>query len=180
MNIHYIHGFASSFDPTSTKIQALSQLGPVGGQNLDYTRPTEQLIEAALANAPWESIDLIAGTSMGGWLAAVLGTRLGKPFVAINPSIAPQNTLGKYIGSGVDFQGQPYELTEAVVGSYFDIPKTGNGLILLDEQDEVIDARATEGALKDHYPVVMFPGGNHRFAHMEEALPLIREFLADR
>lgn len=177
MQIHYIHGFASAFDPSSVKLQTLSRLGPVSGQTVDYTQPTDRLIERAIAQTNWDAIDLIAGTSMGGWLAAVLGTRLGIPFVAINPSVKPQLTLGKYLGQGVDYQGQPYELTAAAVDSYFDLPTGGQGLILLDEGDEVIDAKATEVALKPHYPVICFPGGNHRFAHMQDALPLIQDFL---
>ncbi|TVP89490.1 MAG: hypothetical protein EA348_08000 [Pseudomonadaceae bacterium] len=177
MNIHYIHGFASAFDPNSAKIKVLGKLGPVSGQNLDYTLHTEQLIDKALEQGSWRSLELIAGTSMGGWLAAVLGTRLDIPFVAINPSVQPHLTLGKYIGQGVDFQGQPYALTAAVVESYFDLPTGGKGLILLDEGDDVIDARATQAALQDHYPVICFPGGNHRFAHMAEALPMIEAFV---
>ncbi|SDT96814.1 YqiA/YcfP family alpha/beta fold hydrolase [Halopseudomonas salegens] len=177
MNIHYLHGFASAFDPDSAKLQTLGKLGPVSGQAIDYTLPTGQLIDNALEQGPWDRVELIAGTSMGGWLAAVLGTRLGIPFVAINPSVQPQRTLGKYIGPGVDFQNQPYELTAAAVDSYFNLPTGGQGLILLDEGDEVIDAQATRAALQDHYPVICFPGGNHRFAHMEAALPKIQAFL---
>ena len=177
MQIHYIHGFASAFDPSSVKLQTLSRLGPVSGQTVDYTQPTDRLIERAIAQTNWDDIDLIAGTSMGGWLAAVLGTRLGIPFVAINPSVQPQLTLGKYLGPGVDYQGQLFELTAEAVDSYFDLPTGGQGLILLDEGDEVIDAKATQAALSAHYPVISFPGGNHRFAHMEDALPLIQDFL---
>lgn len=56
--------------------------------------------------------------------------------------------------------------------------KTGCGLILLDEGDEVIDALETQKVLKDYYGVKLFSGGNHRFEHMVEALPLIEEFLS--
>ena len=63
-----------------------------------------------------------------------------------------------------------------MVASYYPIAKNGCGLILLDEGDEVIDARHTREVLKDYYQVEMFEGGNHRFAHMEEALPLIASF----
>ena len=177
MRILYCHGFASSFDPSTEKVTKLSALGQVRGFDIDYTQPAYQLIEHARALFDPAQVDVIVGTSMGGWLAAALGSRLALPFVAINPSIMPAQTLRKYIGTGMDYQQRPYTLTEAVVDTYPPIARKGRGLILLDEDDEVIDAQVTYNALSAHYPVHCFPGGHHRFAHMTEALPLIVDFL---
>ena len=49
----------------------------------------------------------------------------------------------------------------------------GNGLMLLDSKDEIINARETFRLLEDTFHVKMFEGGNHGFKHMERALPLI-------
>lgn len=178
LNIFYCHGFASCFDPDKSKAKTLTKLGSVHGCDIDYTCRADEVISKVMGREQLNDIDLIVGTSMGGWLAAKLGSALGIPFVAINPSIDPSQTLGKYSGSGVDFQGRPYTLNDFTVASYYPIVKTGCGLILLDEGDEVIDALETQKVLKGHYDVVLFSGGNHRFEHMEEALPLIEEFLS--
>lgn len=176
INFFYCHGFGSSFDPTKSKVQTLGKLGPVRGCDIDYTQRADEVISHVIEQCDFVNVDVIVGTSMGGWLAAELGASLGIPFVAINPSVDPSQTLGKYIGEGMDFQGKPYTLTTATVASYYPIAKNGCGLILLDEADEVIDAENTRQVLKDQYDVRVFEGGNHRFAHMEEALPLIDAF----
>ncbi|XKH00394.1 hypothetical protein LG325_09810 [Marinobacter nauticus] len=178
LNIFYCHGFASCFDPDKPKVQTLGRLGPVHGCDIEYTRPAEEVLMRTIEKGDLANVDVIVGTSMGGWLAASLGASLGIPFVAINPAVDPSATLRKYIGSGVDFQGKTYTLEEDAVASYWPISTKGQGLILLDEGDEVIDAHHTQSVLGDHYEVILFPGGDHRFAHMEEALPAIEAFLA--
>jgi len=178
LNIFYCHGFASCFDPDKPKVQTLGRLGPVHGCDIEYTRPAEEVLMRTIEKGDLANVDVIVGTSMGGWLAASLGASLGIPFVAINPAVDPSETLRKYIGSGVDFQGQTYNLDAEAVASYWPISTKGQGLILLDEGDEVIDAHHTQSVLGDHYEVILFPGGDHRFAHMEEALPTIEAFLA--
>lgn len=110
---------------------------------------------------------------MGGWLAATVGAQLRIPFTAINPAIDPRKSLRKHLGQGVDFQYCNYHLDEAAVNSYFPIETRGCGLILLDAADEVMNSQATKDALDSHFQVEIFPGGNHRFSHLEESLPLI-------
>ena len=173
MNIYYCHGFASQFDPSSPKLEMLSKLGPVLGHNIDYTKPAEEVVQHCQDELIKADIDLVVGTSMGGWLANIVGARAGIPFVAINPAIDPSQTLKKYVGAGLDFQGEEYELTESVVGSYGTFATNGCGLILLDQGDDVIDWKVTHDMFQKHYSVVSFPGGSHRFEHMEESLPLI-------
>ncbi|PPK50050.1 YqiA/YcfP family alpha/beta fold hydrolase [Marinobacter persicus] len=179
LNIFYCHGFASSFDPGNSKVQTLARLGSVSGCNIDYTRRADEVISHVIERGNFANVDVIVGTSMGGWLATELGSSLGIPFVAINPAADPSQTLRNYIGAGEDYQGKPYTLSESTVASYYPIAKNGCGLILLDEADEVIEARHTQQMLSEYYQVEVFEGGNHRFAHMEEALPLIESFQSD-
>jgi len=176
LNFFYCHGFASSFDPNKSKVQTLTKLGSVDGCNIDYTRRADEVVSHVIEQGDFANVDVIVGTSMGGWLAAELGSSLGIPFVAINPAVDPSQTLRKYIVTAEDYQGKPYTLTESAVASYYPIAKNGCGLILLDVGDEVIDARHTQEVLTQYYQVEMFEDGNHRFAHMEEALPLIEAF----
>lgn len=179
-SLYYLHGFASHFDITSPKIHTLAKLGSVRGHNIDYTLPAEDVIEDSLDKLMQVNPDAIVGTSMGGWLAAILAVEAGIPFVALNPVIDPSKTLKHYIGKGKDYQGSPYELTPAVVGSYYPITENGQGLILVDQGDEVIDWRDTNEALDGYYPVQSFPCGSHRFEHMEEALKLVRAFISKK
>ncbi|WP_416397131.1 YqiA/YcfP family alpha/beta fold hydrolase [Allohahella sp. A8] len=176
MNIFYCHGFASAFNPVKPKIQCLSELGPVHGINFDFTQPAETLVERCIAALLEHDIDLLVGTSMGGWLANVAGSRAGLPFVAINPAIEPSRTLMRHVGKGVDHQGRPYDLEASAVLSYSPFRLEGCGLILLDAGDEVLDSAQTTSLCKPRFEVVSFPGGSHRFDHMEASLPVIDAF----
>ena len=175
LKTYYLHGFASRFDITSDKLKTLAKLGPVYGHDIDYTQGAEDVIEDSLEVNP----DLLVGTSMGGWLAGVLGAESGVPFVAINPVTDPAHTLRHWIGQGVDHQGQAYQLTDEVVSSYYPFTHHGSGIVLLDQGDELLPWKDTVGALGDYFPVHSFEGGSHRFEHMEEALKLIREHVKD-
>jgi len=176
ISMFYCHGFASCFDPHSSKIETLRKLGPVAGCNIDYTKTADELVAEIMKHSQLNEIDMLIGTSMGGWLAAHIGALAGIPFVAINPAIAPALSLKRHLGAGVDYQGNSYTLTETAVNSYKPIAKDGCGLILLDEGDELFDAHETRQELASCYRVETFPGGSHRFTHMEEALLLIEAF----
>ncbi len=174
MNILYIHGFGSAFDPESEKVAALGTLGTVYGVNLDYTMPFEVTKELVTDAIQYHQIDLIVGTSMGGYTASQCAA--GIPFVAINPAVDPALGLQKYLGEHVDHTGKQFQLRAETIR---DLPKfstVGAGLILLDLADEVIDANITQAELQAHYKVVAWAGGHHRFAHIAEALPIISDF----
>jgi predicted esterase YcpF (UPF0227 family) len=66
---------------------------------------------------------------------------------------------------------------ESYRGRRFDARRPVLPLVLLDEGDERLDSRvAGEHFTGLDCPVVLFPGGNHRFEHMEEALPRILRY----
>lgn len=176
---YYLHGFASRFDITSDKLKTLARLGPVYGHDIDYTQASEDVIEDSLDKLMQVNPDLLVGTSMGGWLAGILGAETGIPFVAINPVTDPAHTLKPWIGQGVDHQGQAYQLTAEVVSGYYPFTHCGSGLVLLDQGDELLPWNDTVRALGDYFPVHSFEGGSHRFEHTEEALKLIREHVKD-
>lgn len=176
---YYLHGFASRFDITSDKLKTLARLGPVYGHDIDYAQGSEGVIEDSLDKLMQVNPDLLVGTSMGGWLAGILGAETGIPFVAINPVTDPALTLKPWIGQGVDHQGLAYQLTAEVVSGYYPFTHYGSGLVLLDQGDELLPWNDTARALGDYYPVYSFEGGSHRFEHMEEALKLIREHVKD-
>jgi hypothetical protein len=179
LKTYYLHGFASCFDTNSDKLKALAELGPVYGHDIDYTRDPENVIEDSLDKLMQVNPDLLVGTSMGGWLAGVLGAETGIPFVAINPVTDPSQALKVWIGQGVDHQGNPYELTASIVANYYAFTQHGSGLILLDKGDELLPWYDTVRVVGDYFPVHCFDGGSHRFEHMQAALEFIRQHAMD-
>lgn len=174
MNILYVHGFGSHYDPNDTKIKILEMLGTVVGANVDYCNGFRDVFESVLEIVLTSDIDLIVGTSMGGYMAAHVGAKTGVPFVALNPTIEPGETLQRYVGVFIDFAGNDRCLTEVTVENYPVIIQEGCGLVLLDSGDEVLNANTTQNLLSDVFNVKVFPGGAHRFTHLEEALPDIK------
>jgi len=176
MNILYIHGFGSHFNKQSEKVLGLSEIGTVFGVDIDYTKTFPEIKRSILQAVTDNDIDLLVGTSMGGFCSSVVGESLGIPFVAINPVLSPEQSLSKYIGEGVTFSGEPYTLNKETLSSYPSFALNGCGFILLDRGDELIDAEQTQRALETHYRTKIFAGGNHRFTHIKESLAEIKSF----
>lgn len=172
MNILYLHGFSAKFDRESRKPKSLSKIGDLYGITIDYTESIEDVTKKVLnyVSGLDVSIDLIVGISMGGWYANLLGEMLVKPFVMINPSIYPHIGLQDKVGTHEDFNGVEFTLTQEVVDEYCDIGSVGDGFLLLDEDDEIIDASLTYSKIGGVYESIMFRGGNHLFEHMDESL----------
>lgn len=178
--ILYLHGFASFFKPNSDKVNALSKLGQVVGLTLDYSRGAETVLHDALAFAQQRQIDLIVGCSLGGWLAAHIGSQLNLPFVSLNPSIHPSETLTRYNGAGVTFDGKPFHLSADTIAAFPDIPLKGKGLVLLQRGDDILDAELSYTMLKPYYESYLFPDGSHRFDDLAQHLTLISRFLRSK
>jgi len=143
MDIFYIHGFGSRYNPDSDKIRGLGRLGAVRGADYDYTATFDSII--AHLTRETQRADLLVGTSLGGYLAMRLGTLTCRPYIAINPAIDPATSLRAYLGPGTDHYGTDFVMEEATLRSYPPLlpglaPE--RGLVLIDEGDEVIDVPA--------------------------------------
>lgn len=171
LNILYIHGFGSQVDPNGDKQAALRKIASVAAFAPDYSQGYKKVL--AEVEPLLQQADLLIGTSMGGFLVSRLSEATGKPFVAINPVLAPSAVLSKYIGSHLDYYGRAFTLTADTANGYPDFLPSQRGIVLLDMGDELIDSEATLGAIGQQMVVHAFAGGSHRFSHMEEALPLI-------
>jgi predicted esterase YcpF (UPF0227 family) len=177
MRILYVHGFGSHYNPTHKKIIALETLGTVIGIDVDYCKGYEFVFEKVQSAVNIDAIDVIVGTCMGGYMAAQVGTQIGVPFVSLNPIVAPDIWLQQWIGAFADCDNSTKILPDNTVAGYPAITTEGNGLVLLDSNDEIINAKETFRLLEDAFHVKMFAGGNHGFAHIEHALPLIMEHM---
>ncbi|MFO8030735.1 MAG: YqiA/YcfP family alpha/beta fold hydrolase [Cyclonatronaceae bacterium] len=142
----------------------------------------KQKTEAVPAPAGGQRDVVLAGTSLGGYWAARFGNLLNLPAVLINPTIHPYQSLRRYTGHRLhNFVTRTRNtLRESVPKSYHDIERSGDFLVLLDKGDEVLDYQTALAWYEPHLPadrIIVFEGGSHRFGHMEEALPHIRQFL---
>lgn len=178
----YIHGFASAFEATNSKVRELEKLGEVVGFDYDSTARRDEILHRAFTEVDWTD-SVPVGTSLGGYFAATVGCLLSRPAVAINPSVDPYVTLGLKLGKHANFvTGVVEELGAHAVQSYqgFELPVVCHRflpLVLLDLGDEVLNARATEKLFSGLAPVRAWEDGSHRFEHMAEALPVIRGYL---
>jgi predicted esterase YcpF (UPF0227 family) len=155
----------------------LETLGTVIGVNVDYCNGFTTVFNTALDVAIAENVDLIVGTSMGGYLAAHVGAKAGIPFVSLNPATSPIVGLQKWIGTFTDYADNDKCLTLSTVESYPDIVQEGAGLVIVESGDEVICAADTVALLEDVFRVELFSGGSHRFTNLRSALPIIEEHI---
>jgi len=174
LNMLYLHGFGSSFDPHKAKVVKLTELGTVTGPDIDYTKnypDIKEMIDQFISNIP-KSIDLIVGTSMGGWLASQAGSGHGIPFVSLNPIYDPQVSLPRLI-TDLD-----------VVNSYPRFNETGCGLIMFELGDAVLpESHQVESMHQyinlfnhDAHLIKVFEGGSHRFENLHEMSIQIQAF----
>jgi predicted esterase YcpF (UPF0227 family) len=173
MKILYVHGFGSRYDPGHEKIKLLATLGEVVGVDVNYCLGYGLVFDKVMSKVIDHKIDLVVGTSMGGYMSAMVGDKAGVPFVALNPAITPSTSLLKWVGNFTDHSGHDHHLTEMTASGFPDITTTGSGLVIVESNDEVIPASDTVTALRNHFHVEMFVGGSHRFVNMAKALPLI-------
>jgi predicted esterase YcpF (UPF0227 family) len=122
------------------------------------------------------------GTSLGGFYARRLARDYASRAVLLNPVIDPSITLEPALGPNLNFKtGERYVLERGHLQGFaaHGIDETQPDpptLVLLDMADELLDSQATarhfEG--RSGVEVVRFAGGEHRFTHLPQALPLIR------
>lgn len=155
-------------------------IGIVSGVNVDYTSGMESAINCVSIDDITD-IDIIVGTSMGGWMACSIGGSYGIPFVSLNPCFNPSTMLKKSVGENlVDHVGNTYSMNEDDVSTWVDMLdepsiRKAFGTVILEEGDEVIDSHASKKYLEKGFPVVMLKGGSHRFEKIKEALYYIEK-----
>ena len=117
--IVYLHGLESEVG--GPKVSFLAEKGMVYAPNMDYV--TLDLSEFILTlGMP----DLIIGSSMGGYIADIIGSQLGVDVLLFNPALSNHNrTVIKEFN--VDYGSQKYKRT-----------------IVLGTEDDVIDPEVTK------------------------------------
>lgn len=175
--ILFIHGFAScGLGRKSRLLIARFGKAKVLTPNLPHApRAAADLLEQLLATHP---VDLLVGSSLGGYYATWLQDRHDLPAVLINPAVRPWQLLDGHVGSQTRWcDSAPFEFTEAHVDElrtlYIPQPPTGDRtLVLLQRGDETLDYRDAADYYRDN-EVVIEDGGNHRFDNLADHLDTI-------
>lgn len=184
----YLHGFNSAYQANSDKILEIKKAFDVSGITYDSFSGYDDIhayLTSEIANIVEELNDdyALIGTSLGGFWSATMSRVFNCPSIIINPAVDPGATLHRYENEN-HFNyatGEEKVLVSSVTKSYenqglgefyYEVPP----LLVLDMGDELIDSAKTKATLSS-FPSVVFEGGNHRFAHMKEALDPIQSYL---
>lgn len=123
---------------------------------------------------------VLVGSSMGGFYGQYLARRLPVAHLyLINPALTPWELFQPYIGQGMTTaQGETYEVTAELIEATrpFGIADPCDGVqttLFLDAGDEVIDPGVAQRLYRHCGEVRLYPGGDHAFQHMDEAIALI-------
>jgi predicted esterase YcpF (UPF0227 family) len=128
-----------------------------------------------------QSVEMLVGSSLGGYYATWLNRERRIPSVLINPAVRPWELLGDHLGPQQRWcDGQDFEFTAAHVEQLKALyrPQLRDDeryLVLLQSADEVLDYRAAAGYYGGH-EVVIENGGNHRFENLADYLSAIDHF----
>jgi predicted esterase YcpF (UPF0227 family) len=182
----YLHGFMSS--PNSVKAKETEFYLAKRSMVVEYLVPAlsdcpeqayRQLGELMQANQN-RTVGLI-GSSMGGFFASALVARFTCRAVLINPAVAPQNLMQKYIGEQTNpYTNNHFTLTvndmEFLQELEVECPQPDKIMLLVQTGDETLDYKAAVAKYAGS-PQVVEEGGDHRFQDFDKHLPDIMKFL---
>jgi predicted esterase YcpF (UPF0227 family) len=177
--ILYIHGFASCGKGN----KSLLLKSHFGTENviapdlppspIDAINMIEEILKST-------SIDLLIGSSLGGYYATYIAEKYRMKAVLVNPSTQPWETLAAYTGwqkrfcDEEVFEFKPVYLEQLKMLQT--APEQGRYLLLLQSEDEVLDYTKAQSFYNKHKIIVEY-GGNHRFENLDEYLSMIEKFI---
>lgn len=178
--ILFIHGFGSCGNGAkSTALREYFGMRTVLSPDLDVdparaVGSLEQILDA-------REIDMLVGSSLGGFFAVWLNRRRPLPTVLINPAMQPWQTLAPWVGINRHWcTGDSFELTVRhldMLRTFSRPPDTAREryLVLLSGADEVLDHTDAARRFSD-FDVRIEPHDDHRFHHLKDYLPVISGF----
>ncbi|MRJ03224.1 MAG: hypothetical protein GXO19_02500 [Epsilonproteobacteria bacterium] len=178
--ILYIHGFGSC--GWGEKSRTLKEyFGDLEAPDLP-PRPLEavKFLERRIGEG---DIDLLIGSSLGGYYATYLGHKYRIKGVLLNPSTRPYETLKDFIGEQRRFcDGTPFQWKREYIKELMEYDthhiRRNLFLVLLQSGDEVLDYRLALDRYRNQRRVVEY-GGNHRFENIGDYLSMIKNFRED-
>lgn len=175
--ILFIHGFASCGLGQKSRL-LIEHFGAdqVLAPDLPFSPAAAvALLERLLEDQP---VDLLVGSSLGGYYATWLQGRHDIPAVLINPAVHPWELLDDHLGPNTRWcDGAPFDFTLEHVAQLQALHRPRlrpdeKYLVLLQRGDEVLDYRSAADHYRD-FDVVIEQGGNHRFDNLAAHLPAI-------
>lgn len=177
MCIYLIHGFASAPKYLPVKADVLQSVFGESVKQLCYdSSQTFQSNMDALIKQVDDAPLIFVGTSLGAFYASKLAeyfyARNGCAAIFLNPCHSPYETLGALKGINTNFAtGENFNLIDEAISSYQNIPFIHSVMVLprymlLNMDDELIDASETEERYKNNLQVIAFEHGGHRFENI--------------
>ena len=159
MKILNIHGCGGR--PQNCAYAALQENGcdTIIAPAINYEKPPLNIVRQLRQRVRCSDIDLIVGTSLGAFYAAVLSVELDLPVILVSPFLMPFLTFPEYVKEYLRY---------AVMLEQLDL---GNVSCIIGEDDEEVDHRFTRNFLENER-FRSIPGGGHSGA----TLPLKEYF----
>ncbi|TDR50873.1 hypothetical protein DFP85_12137 [Halomonas ventosae] len=176
----YLHGFNSgSASPKAALVrQACAWLGLACATPQLPHRPAAALALAESRLARLGPRPLVAGSSMGGFLATLVAERYDLAGVLINPAVAPAGLVADWVGERFDnaYTGERFAIDAAHLEELEALtPERVTGeryLLLLGTADETLDP-AEAFALYRGARTILHPQGDHGLAALADYLPAL-------
>lgn len=179
LKILYIHGFASCGEGNkSLLLKSYFGVEHVIAPDLPAS-PIDAIamLEKILSST---NIDVLIGSSLGGYYATILAEKYHMKAILLNPSTQPWKTLAAYTGwqkrfcDEEVFEFKPVYLEQLKMLQVS--PEKGQYLLLLQSKDEVLDYTKAQSLYNKHKVIVEY-GGNHRFENLDEYISMIEKFI---
>lgn len=184
----YLHGFLSS--PGTLKARQLGEYLCAQAIPADLripSLPDEAPLALAAAEATLRSAlattahVALLGSSMGGFYATILAQRYDLRAVLINPAVAPQRLIHRYLGRNRNpYTGREFTLDETQMALLEamqpQLLKPDLFWLLAQTGDEVLDYREAV-AFYARCKQTVEAGGDHQFRGFERHLPALIKFL---
>lgn len=175
----YLHGFGSCGEGNkSAELKKHFGAENVFSPDLPYA-PLDAItyIDSLLK---LENIEILVGSSLGGFYATYFAEKYAMKAVLLNPSTQPWDTLSSYVGWQKRFcDEEVFEFKPAYIAQLKTLEveiKHGTYLVLLQSEDEVLDYSKAQSLYNTHKVIVEY-GGNHRFENLDEYMSMIEKFI---
>lgn len=183
----YLHGFNSSPESHKAKVlHAYMAEHALLDQLIIPEIPPVPAEAMAMLVALFEEAQLkgevaVAGSSLGGFYSTCLAERFACKAALINPAVAPQVLLEKYLGENTNYYSSEKWVLDASHIEQFRqmdvevISHPERYLLMLQKGDETLDYRQALSKYKD-CPLQLEEGGDHSFAGFENHIPQMLSF----
>jgi len=176
--ILFLHGFGSCGKGNkSTELKKYFGKDNVLAPNLPYSPQESITYIDFLLNT--QMIDMIIGSSLGGFYATYFAEKYAMKAILLNPSTEPWETLSAYVGWQNRYcDEEAFEFKEVYVSQLESLRpgiKDGKYLVLLQSEDEVLDYTKAQSLYNNH-KVIVEHGGNHRFENIDAYMSMIEKF----